>query len=102
MTKRLLPGGLRAQLAIAIAVVTALGVVGSFLAVYSATSSRLRAQIDAQLRTQVSEWQQAVAHVDVSNPVTLERAARRFIADQHYHSESLLIVLDVAGGSVLA
>ena len=102
MTKRLLPGGLRAQLAIAIAVVTALGVVGSFLAVYSATSSRLRAQIDAQLRTQVSEWQQAVAHVDVSSPVTLERAARRFIAAQGYHAESLLIVLDVAGGSTVS
>jgi signal transduction histidine kinase len=101
VSRHLLAGGLRAQLAIAIAVVTALGVGGSFLAVYSATGSRLRAQIDAQLRTQVSEWQQAVAHVDVSKPVTLERAARRFIADQHYHSESLLIVLDVAGGSTV-
>jgi signal transduction histidine kinase len=102
VTRRLLPGGLRARLAIAIAVVTALGVGGSFLAVYSATGSRLRAQIDTQLRTQVSEWQQAVAQVDVSSPVTLESAAKRFIAAQGYHAESLLIVIDVAGGSTVS
>jgi signal transduction histidine kinase len=76
----------------------ALGVGGSFLAVYGATGSRLRAQIDAQLRTQVAEWQQSAANVNVSSPAALEREARRFIAAQRYHAESLLIVLEVAGG----
>jgi two-component system, OmpR family, sensor kinase len=100
--KRVLPGGLRAQLAIAIAAVMALGVGGSFLAVYSATGSRLRAQIDSQLTTQVSEWQQFAAHVDVSTAAGLERAARQFIVAQRYHAESLLIVVDVAGGPTVS
>jgi signal transduction histidine kinase len=81
--------------------VIALGVAGSFLAVYSVTGSHLRAQIDAQLRTQVSEWRQSTARVDLSRPGALERAARRFIADQRYHAESQLIVVDVAGGATV-
>ena len=67
MLRRLLPGGLRAQLAIVIAAVMALSVGASFLAVYSVTGSRLRSQIDAQLRTQVSEWQQFTARADLSD-----------------------------------
>jgi signal transduction histidine kinase len=80
----------------------ALGVGGSFLAVYSATGSRLRAQIDAQLRTQVAEWQQSAAQADISAPGALERAAREFIAAQRYHAESLLIVVEVAGGPTVS
>ena len=101
MVSRLLPGSLRAQLAIAIAAVMALGVGVSFLAVYSATGSRLRAQIDSQLRTQVSEWRQSTAQTDLSTPAALERAATRFIAAQRYHAESLLIVIRGAGGQTV-
>jgi two-component system, OmpR family, sensor kinase len=102
VTRRLLPGGLRAQLALAIAVVTALGVGASFLALYGGTSSRLRAQIDSQLRTQVSEWQQFIARSDLSTPAALERSARQFIAAQRYHAESLVIVVQVSGGRAVS
>ena len=102
MLRRLLPGGLRAQLAIVIAAVMALGVGASFLAVYSVTGSRLRSQIDAQLRTQVSEWQQFTARADLSTPAALERAATQFIAAQRYHAESLLIVVQAAGGRTVS
>ena len=102
MLRRLLPGGLRAQLAIVIAAVMALSVGASFLAVYSVTGSRLRSQIDAQLRTQVSEWQQFTARADLSTPAALERAATQFIAAQRYHAESLLIVVQAAGGRTVS
>jgi two-component system, OmpR family, sensor kinase len=102
MLRRLLPGGLRAQLAIVIAVVMAVGVGGSFVAVYSVTGSRLRSQIDAQLRTQVSEWQQFTTRADLSTPAALERAATQFIAAQRYHAESLLIVVQAAGGRTVS
>jgi signal transduction histidine kinase len=98
MLSRVLPGSLRGQLAIAIAAVMALGVGVSFLAVYGATGSRLRAQIDSQLRTQVSEWRQSTAAADLSTPAALERAAARFIAAQRYHAESVLIVIQGVGG----
>jgi signal transduction histidine kinase len=85
-------------LAIAIVAVMAFGVGVSFFAVYGATGSRLRAQIDSQLRTQVSEWRQSTAAADLSTPATLQRAAARFIATQRYHAESLLIVIQSIGG----
>jgi two-component system, OmpR family, sensor kinase len=96
--RRLLPGGLRAQLAFAIAGVTGLALVASFLAVYNGTGSRLRAQIDGQLRTQLSEWRQFTAHADLSSPNSLQRTASQFIAAQRYHAESLLIVAQAPGG----
>jgi two-component system OmpR family sensor kinase len=102
VTRRVLPAGLRAQLAIAIALVTALGVVASFLALYGGTSVRLRAQIDAQLRTRHADWQQLISGADISSPTTLERIARRFIARQRYHAESLIIVVEVRGGNAVA
>ena len=80
----------------------ALGVGGSFLAVYSVTGSRLRAQIDSQLKTQVSEWQQFTAHSQLSTPAAVERTATRFIAAQRYHAESLLIVVQAAGGRTVS
>lgn len=102
MPKHLLPQSLRTQLAIALAAVMALGVGASFAAVYSVTGSRLRAQIDSQLRTQVSEWQQFAAHSDISSAAALERTAARFIAGQRYHAESLLIVIQAARGRTVS
>jgi two-component system, OmpR family, sensor kinase len=100
--RRVLPGSLRAQLAVAIAVATAIGIGASFLAVYRVTGSRLRAQIDSELRTQVLEWQQFAAHADLSAPTPFARAARQFIAGQRYHAESLLIVVEIAGGPTVS
>jgi len=94
-------GGLRAELALAIALVTAIAVGASFLALYSGTSSRLRAQVDAQLRTQAAEWRQATAGADLSTPQALEAAARRFIAAQRYHAEALIIAAQINGGRTI-
>jgi signal transduction histidine kinase len=99
---RLVPGSLRAQLALAIALVTILAVSVSFLALYSGTSARLQAQLDSELRTQRAEWRQLTARSDLSSPAALERAARQFIADQRYHAESLLIVVQPAGGRAVS
>ena len=102
MARRLLPGGLRAQLALAIAPVTALAVGASFLALYSGTSSRLRSQIESQLRTQAAEWHQFTVHAGLSTPAALERIATQFIAAQRYHAESLIIVVQVNGGRTVS
>ena len=98
MSRRALPGGLRTQLALSIALVTALAVGASFIALYSGTSARLRAQIDATLKTQQAEWRQFAAGADTSTPIALTRAATRFIATQRYHAESLIIAVHVNGG----
>ncbi len=97
-----LPGGLRAQLALAIALVTALAVGATFIALYSGTSSRLQAQIDAQLRTQLAEWRQLTSRSDLSTPAALKAAADRFIAGQRYHAESILIAVQAAGGPTVS
>ena len=100
--RRWLPAGLRAQLALAIAVVAALGVVASFVALYSGTSARLEAHINTDLRTHQADWQQLITGVDISTPALLERAARRFIAGQRYHPESLIIAVQVRRGTTIA
>ncbi|MGN6170255.1 MAG: sensor histidine kinase [Solirubrobacteraceae bacterium] len=97
MARRLFPRGLRGQLAVAIALVTLLAVGATFLALYSGTSSRLRAQIDAQLRTQAAEWRVFTAHKRLRPPARLKRAARQFIAAQRYHAEALIIAVQVVG-----
>ena len=80
----------------------ALGVAASFAAVYRATTAQLRAQIDSQLGTQVAEWRQFADHRDLSSPASLERTANQFIASQRYHAESLLIVIQAAGGRTVS
>jgi signal transduction histidine kinase len=98
VTSRLLPGGLRAQLAAAIALVTALAVGLSFVAVYRGTGARLRDRIDEDLTTQVAEWDQLRAGTELSSPDDVERFAQRFIDSQSYHPASRVFVVDVAGG----
>ena len=100
--RRTPPGGLRAELALAVALVTLLAVAASFLALYSGTTARLQAQIDAQLTSQLAEWHQLTAHSDTSTPSALAGTARRFIAAQRYHAEALLIVVQVAGGPTIS
>jgi two-component system, OmpR family, sensor kinase len=93
--------GLRAELATSIALVTAIAVGATFLALYSGTASRLQAQLDSQLRTQAAEWRQSIAQADLSTPRALERAARHFIAAQRYHTEAQLIAVQVNGGPTI-
>jgi signal transduction histidine kinase len=99
---RLPRGGLRTQLALAIALVAALAVAASFLALYSGTSARLRTQIDTQLHTQAAEWRQFAQAADTSTQAALARTTRRFIAGQGYHAESLVIVFQLNGLGVVS
>jgi two-component system OmpR family sensor kinase len=100
--ERLPAAGLRTKLAAAIALVAALAIGASFPAVYSGTGSRLRAQIDASLRTQSAEWAQFSTRSSLSTPAALTLVAQHFLANQRYHPESLVIVVQVLGGRTLS
>lgn len=102
MHRRLLPTGLRTQLALTIALVSIVAVGASFAALYGGTSSRLRGQIDSQLRTQAAEWDQMTRGAALTTPSAVEAAGRRFIAGQLYHAESLINVVQVVGGSTVS
>jgi two-component system OmpR family sensor kinase len=102
VNRRLPHGGLRAQLAVAIAMVTLLAVGASFLALYGQTGSRLRGELDTQLRTQATDWRLFIAGAELNTPAAVERAAARFIAAQGYHAESQVVVVEVDGGRTVS
>lgn len=102
MISRLLPNGLRAQLALAIAVVTAFGVGASFLALYSGVGARLVSQIDGDLHTQLASFNQFRTPAGVSSPAALERTAGAYLALQRYHAESLIFVVQVTDGPIVS
>jgi two-component system, OmpR family, sensor kinase len=97
LARRLLPGGLRAQVTLAIALITALAIGLSLLAVYRGTGVRLRDRIDAELTTQVAEWDQLRASADLSTPAALTQMARQFLAAQRYHPAARIFIIDVTG-----
>ena len=99
MARRLVPASLRSQLALAIALITALALGLTFVAVYRGTGSRLQDRIDQDLATQAAEWQQMRASRDLSTPGAVEQAADRFIAAQRYHPASRIFAIDVTGGT---
>ena len=98
MARRLLPASLRSQLALAIALITALALGLTFVAVYRGTGSRLQDRIDQDLATQATEWEQMRAGRDLSTPAAVEQAARGFIAAQRYHPASRIFAIDVTRG----
>jgi two-component system OmpR family sensor kinase len=98
MARRFALSGLRTQLGIAIAAVAAVTLALTFFAVYRATGADLRHQIDSELVAQVGEWRQLTSARDLRSPTALASAARRFIANQRYHPESRIFVVDVRGG----
>jgi len=99
MARSLLPGGLRAQLVWAIALITAAAVGLSFVAVYRVTGARLQDRIDAELRTQVAEWDQLRDGTALSTPSDVSRTALRFLAAQRYHPAARVFIVDVVGGA---
>jgi len=101
VTRRLPHGGLRAQLTLAIALVTLLAVGASFLALYRATGSRLRGELDSQLQTQAAEWRQFSAGARLSTPAAVHRTAMKFIAGQGYHAESQVVAVEIDGGQTV-
>ena len=99
VAERLLPGGLRAQVTLAIALITALATGLSLVAVYRGMGVRLRDRIDAELTTQVAEWDQLRGSADLSTPAALTTTAKRFLAAQRYHPAARIFIIDVAGGA---
>jgi two-component system OmpR family sensor kinase len=96
---RLLPSSLRGQLSLAIALVTAVALGVSFVALYRGTGARLRDQIDLDLKSQLAEFDQATRGRDLSNAAAVQRAGRDFIASQAYHAASRVLVIDPVAGS---
>ena len=99
MARRLLPGGLRAQLALAIALVTVVALGLSFVAVYRGTGARLRDRIDHDLITQLAEWDRLRAGAELATADELGRFSRQFIESQTYQPASRVFVVDVAGAA---
>lgn len=101
MIRRFVPRGLRAQLALVISLVAILATGVTFAALYRGTGARLRAQLDAQLQTQLQEWRHVRAAArPLTTPDALRRAGARFIADQSYHAESLIFVVQTSAGTI--
>ena len=95
------PGGLRSQLAVVIALITAVVLGLSFVAVYRDTGSRLRDGIDEDLKAELLRWQQFRAGKDLSEPTDVERAARRYLSAQQYNPAARIFVFQVVGGRVV-
>jgi two-component system, OmpR family, sensor kinase len=89
---------MRSRLGAAIALVTLAALAGSFFAVHERTGSDLQGRIDANLREQFAEFKQDGLH-DAATPTELERNARQFIASQHYHPESRILLVHANGGA---
>ncbi len=102
MPEWLPPIGLRAKLASSIAIVATVAIGATFVAVYSGTGSRLRAQIDRSLNSQFQEWQHSTSRTVLSTPGALTRFANRFVTTQRYHAESLVVVVQVLGGQTVS
>jgi two-component system OmpR family sensor kinase len=98
MARRFAASGLRTQLAIAIAAVAAFTLALTFFAVYRANSADLRHRTDRELVAQVGEWRQLTSGFNLSTPAAVTRAAHRFLANQRYHPESRILVIDVRAG----
>ena len=93
MAKHFSLHGLRAQLALAIALITVAVVGASFVAIHQGTGSELERRIDTDLKTDADEFTQKI--VGVSTPSDLERAAKQYVASERYHPESRIFVVTV-------
>ncbi|MEA2457742.1 MAG: two-component system, OmpR family, sensor kinase [Thermoleophilaceae bacterium] len=101
MVERFRLSALRTQLGIAIVLVAALTLALTFVAVYRATRADLRGRIDRDLTAEVAGWRHLTSPRDLRSPAALEAAGRRFIANQRYHPESRIFVVDVRGGQTV-
>ncbi len=100
MIRRLVPGGLRTRLALAISLITIAVVGGSFVALHQGTGADLRNRIDQDLHDQYREFErQSLPGVHTSSQLT--PAAKRFLASQRYHPEARIFVVEVSNGPVV-
>ena len=94
------PAGLRARLVAAIVLVAVVVLGGTFYALHQGTGSDVRARIDDQLGSDLAEFRASPA-AEARTVAGLERAGRRFIAGQGYHSESRVFAIQPEGGPVI-
>ena len=99
MIERLLPGGLRGRLILAISAITLAILGGSFIALHERTGSDLQDRLDQDLREQYAEFEQQALRSDVTDPAELQRASKHFIASQRYHPDSRIFLISIKGGT---
>jgi signal transduction histidine kinase len=92
---------MRTHVAVAIIAVTVVGIGASFLALYHGTGSRLRSQIDAELRSEAARWSRETAHATLSTPAAILAEARNFIATQPLSAQAVIISADAVGGRLV-
>jgi two-component system, OmpR family, sensor kinase len=94
--------GLRARLALAIAVILAAALGTAFVATYRGTGTQVQAQIDQDLRQEATAFEQKIPIYNVTRR-RVTRAAQRYIADQLTFSVTpRLYVVRVAGGGIVS
>ena len=96
------PAGMRARLVLAIVLVVAVVLGGSFVALHEGTGADLESEIDDALRSDAQEFAASPAS-RARTEGQLERRARAFVAGQGYHGDSRIFVIEVGtgGGSVV-
>jgi len=93
--------GLRARLAIAIAVILVAALGTAFVATYRGTGTQVQAQIDQDLRQEATAFEQKIPVFRVTRR-RVTRAAQRYIADQiTFTVTPRLYVVRVAGGGMV-
>jgi two-component system OmpR family sensor kinase len=94
--------GLRARLALAIAVILVAALGTSFVATYRGTGTQVQAQIDQDLRQEATAFEQKIPVFRVTRR-RVTRAAQRYISDQlTFTVTPRLYVVRVAGGGIVS
>jgi len=94
--------GLRARLALAIALILVAALGTSFVATYRGTGTQVQAQIDQDLRQEASAFEQKIPVFKVTRR-HVTRVAQRYIADQVTFSVApRLYIVKVAGGGIVS
>jgi signal transduction histidine kinase len=101
MPSRVRIGSLRWRLALAIAgiLVVAVGIMA--VAIYRGTGSRLRSQIDHELRGDVAAFQSRGLPTGTVNPRTVEATGRRYVEAQPFSASARLLFERVLGGATV-
>jgi two-component system, OmpR family, sensor kinase len=95
-------GGLRARLALAIAVILVAALGTAFVATYRGTGAQVQAQIDQDLRQESTALQGKLADAG-SSPHLVARAAQKYLDDQvTFTITPRLYVVRVTGGGIVS
>jgi two-component system OmpR family sensor kinase len=93
--------GLRARLALAIAVILVAALGTTFVATYRGTGTQVQAQIDRDLQQEASAFEQKIPVLKVTRR-RVTRVAQRYVDDQiTYNIAPRLYVVRVAGGGMV-